>query len=97
MGEIIVKPMVTERLTEEAERFNRYGFIVDKNANKIQIRESIEKMYSVSVTSVRTMNYMGKKNTRFTTAGMVKGKKPSYKKAIVTVAAGDSIDFYAGI
>jgi large subunit ribosomal protein L23 len=89
--------MVTERLTEEAERFNRYVFIVDRNANKIQIRESIEKMYSVSVTGVRTMNYMGKKNTRFTTGGMIKGSKSSYKKAIVTVAKGDSIDFYAGI
>ncbi|NNK80984.1 MAG: 50S ribosomal protein L23 [Flavobacteriales bacterium] len=97
MGDIIIKPMVTERLTEEAERFNRYGFIVDKDANKFQIRESIEKMYSVSVTGVRTMNYMGKKNTRFTTSGMIKGNKSSYKKAIVTVAEGDSIDFYAGI
>ena len=97
MGDIIIRPMVTERLTEEAERFNRYGFIVDRKANKIQIRESIEKMYSVSVTGVRTMNYMGKKNTSFTTSGMIKGNKSSYKKAIVTVADGDSIDFYAGI
>lgn len=89
--------MVTERLTEDAERFNRYGFIVDRGANKIQIRESIEKMYDVSVTGVRTMNYMGKSNVRHTASGMVKGKKASYKKAIVTVASGDSIDFYAGI
>ena len=97
MADIIIRPIVTERLTIEAERFNRYGFIVDQNANKIQIRESVEKMYSVSVTGVRTMNYMGKKNTRFTASGMIKGKKASYKKAIVTVADGDSIDFYAGI
>ena len=97
MADIIIKPIVTERLTEEAEKFNRYGFIVDREANKIQIRESVEKMYGVSVTGVRTMNYMGKKNTRYTTSGMISGKKASYKKAIVTVADGDSIDFYAGI
>ncbi len=97
MRDIIKRPMVTERLTEEAEKFNRYGFIVDRQANKIQIRESIEKMYNVSVTGVRTMNYMGKSNNRYTTSGMIKGNKASYKKAIVTVASGDSIDFYAGI
>lgn len=97
MKNVIVKPIVTERLTEEAERFNRYGFVVDKNANKIEIREAIEKMYNVSVASVRTMNYMGKKSVRMTTSGMLKGKKADYKKAIITVASGDIIDFYAGI
>lgn len=97
MADIIKKPIVTERLTEEAEKFNRYGFVVDKNANKVEIRKSIEKMYGVNVTSVRTMNYMGKKSQRFTTSGLLSGKKADYKKAIITVADGDSIDFYAGI
>ena len=97
MKNVIVRPIVTERLTEEAEKHNRYGFIVDPSANKIEIREAIEKMYNVSVAGVRTMNYMGKKNVRMTTSGMIKGKKASFKKAIITVAKGDSIDFYAGI
>lgn len=97
MKNVIVKPIVTERLTEEAEKFNRYGFVVAKSANKIEIREAVEKMYNVSVAGVRTMNYMGKKSNRFTTSGMIRGKKADYKKAIVTVSKGDSIDFYEGI
>jgi large subunit ribosomal protein L23 len=97
MSQIIIKPIVTERLTEEAEKLNRYGFVVDKNANKIQIREAVEQTYGVSVTGVRTMNYAGKTSMRYTNAGMIKGRKPAYKKAIVTVAEGDAIDFYAGI
>ena len=97
MKEIIIKPMVTERLTADAEKLNKYGFIVDKDANKIEIREAVEKLYGVSVTGIRTMNYMGKKSVKYTTSGVVKGSKPSFKKALVTVAKGDTIDFYAGI
>lgn len=94
---MILKPIVTERLTEEAEKLNRYGFMVNPDANKIEIRAAIEKMYSVSVSGVRTMNYAGKKSVRMTASGMIKGKKAAFKKAIVTVAKGDSIDFYEGI
>jgi len=97
MKEIIIKPMVTERLTADAEKLNKYGFVVAKDANKIEIREAVEKIYGVSVTGVRTMNYMGKKSVKHTASGVVKGSKPSYKKALVTVAKGDTIDFYAGI
>lgn len=97
MKNIIIKPMVTERLTADAEKLNKYGFIVKKDANKIEIREAVEKMYGVSVTGIRTMNYMGKKSVKFTTSGVLKGSKASYKKALVTVAKGEAIDFYAGI
>lgn len=94
---MIQKPLVTEKMTEIADKLNQYGFVVDKRANKLEIREAVQDMYGVVVTEVRTMNYMGKKSSRFTTAGVIKGQKNSFKKAIVSLAEGDSIDFYAGI
>jgi len=97
MNNVIVKPLVTEKMTDISEKLNQYGFVVNRNANKIQIREAIQEMYNVVVTDVRTMNYMGKKSSRFTTAGMIRGQKASFKKAIVSLAKGDEIDFYEGI
>lgn len=94
---IIVKPLVTEKMTEVQDKLNQYGFVVNPRANKIQIREAIQDMYGVVVTEVRTMNYMGKKSVRMTTGGMVRGQKAAFKKAIVSLAEGDSIDFYEGI
>lgn len=75
----------------------KYGFIVDTNANKVEIKKAVEKQYGVNVTSVNTMKVMGKFKTRYTKAGVLAGRKPNYKKAIVTLAAGEVIDFYSNV
>ena len=94
---IIIKPIVTEKLTDQGEKLNRYGFVVDRAANKLQIKETIEKMYGVSVADVNTVNYHGKKKSRYTKAGLLRGRANHYKKAYVTLAGDDKIDFYANI
>ncbi len=94
---IIIKPIVTEKMTELGEKLNRYGFVVDKRANKLQIKGAVEEMYSVTVTSVNTMVYGGKTKSRYTKSGVITGRTNSYKKAIVTLADGDNIDFYSNI
>jgi large subunit ribosomal protein L23 len=95
--EILIKPIVTEKMTSLGEDLNRYGFVVHKNANKIQIKQAVEKMYGVAVESVNTMQYGGKTKSRYTKSGIITGKTKSYKKAIVTLAEGDMIDFYSNI
>jgi len=94
---IIIKPIVTEKMTIQGEKLNRYGFIVDREANKLEIKAAVEQMYNVTVAEVNTMNYHGKRKSRYTKAGMLKGRTNHYKKAIVTVAGEDKIDFYANI
>ena len=94
----IVKPLVTEKMTNITEkRPNRYGFIVRPEANKLQIKAEIEGLYNVTVTDVNTMNYAGKRSSRYTKAGLIRGQKNAFKKAIVTVKEGDVIDFYSNI
>ena len=95
--DILIKPIVTEKMTKQGEDLNRFGFIVNKDANKIQIREAVENMYNVVVVSVNTIRYGGKRKTRFTKAGVLAGKTKSFKKAIITLAEGDTIDFYSNI
>jgi len=95
--EILIKPIVTEKMTGLGTDLNRYGFVVHKNANKIQIKQAVEKMYGVSVESVNTMRYGGKAKSRFTKSGIITGKTKSFKKAIVTLAEGEMIDFYSNI
>ena len=94
---IIVKPVITEKMTAQGEKHNRYGFVVAKTANKVEIKSAVEKLYGVSVESVNTQNYIGKVKTRNTTKGMAIGRVNKHKKAIVTLKAGETIDFYAGI
>lgn len=94
---IIKRPIITERLTDEAETLNRYGFVVSPSASKVEIKKEIESLYDVTVRSVNTMNYLGKPKTRYTKTAIQKGKTSDYKKAIVTLADGDVIDFYSGI
>lgn len=91
------KPVITEKMTSLTEELNRYGFVVDHNANKLQIKSAIEDMYGVSVDKVNTMNYKGKHKTRYTKTGWVEGRTNKFKKAIVTLTEGDSIDFYSNI
>ena len=91
---ILIKPIITEKATNDSELFNRYSFVVDKSANKIEIKKAVETAYGVSITSVKTLNYPVQKNTKFTKKGLVTGKKGAYKKAIIQLAEGESIDFY---
>ena len=94
---IIIKPIITEKITKDGELFNRFGFIVAKKANKVEIKKAVEKAYGVSFLDVNTMIYRADRTTKFTKSGMITGKTSSYKKAIVTLKEGDSIDFYTNI
>jgi large subunit ribosomal protein L23 len=94
---IIKKPVITEKMTAISEKLNKYAFIVDKNANKIQIKKAVEQLYDVKVEAVNTMNYDGKRKSRYTKAGIVTGRRPAFKKAVVTLKEGDTIDFFSNI
>jgi large subunit ribosomal protein L23 len=93
---VLKKPLVTEKASALNEK-GVYGFVVDRNANKIEIKNAVEKMYGVSVENVRTMNYQGKAKSRYTKSKVITGRTPSFKKAFVKVAEGEVIDFYGGI
>lgn len=84
-------------MTRVAEKFNRVGFIVSTSANKIEIRKAVEDMYGVKVVRVNTLNHPGKNKSRYTKAGLIEGRTSAYKKAIVTLAQGETIDFYSNI
>ncbi len=91
--EVVIRPVVTERTTELGEEQNAYTFVVTKDANKIEIRHAIERLFSVKVASVNTLNYRGK----WRRVGRSLGRRPGYKKAIVKLAEGERIDVYEGI
>ncbi len=99
MENIIIKPIITEKATKASERKNnpQFGFIVKPEANKLEIKAEIQKMYNVSVTGVTTMNYIGKKSVRYTKKGFSKGKKNYFKKVFVTLKEGESINFFDNI
>lgn len=92
-----IRPIVTEKANAIAEQTGRYSFRVSHGADKAQIKAMIEDLYGVKVVSINTMNYDGKKKQRWTKAGLLRGKMPAFKKAIVTLAEGQSIDFYSNI
>jgi len=91
---ILIKPIITEKATNDSEVNNRYAFVVNKKANKLEIRGAVEAAYGVAIKSVKTMNYPIQRNTKFTKKGLVTGIKSGYKKAIVQLAEGETIDFY---
>lgn len=93
---VLKKPLITEKVSKLNES-GKYGFIVDMDANKVQIKNEVEKMYGVTVESVNTMRYQGKQKSRYTKSKVVTGRTAGFKKAIVTVADGEVIDFYSGI
>ena len=95
--DILIRPLVTEKMTILGDKLNRYGFIVDRSANKLQIKAAVEEMYGVKVSEVNTINYHGKRKSRFTKAGLLSGRTNHFKKAIVTLAGEDKIDFYSNI
>lgn len=95
---IIIKPILTEKQTAISEKFpNRYGFRVAPDANKVEIKKAIEELYGVTVESVNTMNYSGKRKSRYTKAGVISGRTSAFKKAIITLKDGDNIDFFSNI
>lgn len=94
---IIIRPLVTEKMTAISEKTNRYGFIVDRRADKQQIKEAIEKLYGVKVESVNTLIQRGKNTTRYTKAGFIRGSKSSFKKAYVQLKGDATIDIFSGI
>lgn len=94
---VIVKPVITEKMTDKGESLNQFGFIVDPRANKLQIKTEVEDLYGVQVLSVNTMNYSGKSKSRNTKTGVISGKTRAFKKAIVTLAEGETIDFFSNI
>jgi len=97
LAEVLIKPILTEKVNAQQEKLKRYAFKVSRKANKLEIKRAVEDFYGVSVVDVNTLVVPGKNKTRFTKAGYVKGVKPAYKKALVTLAEGDTIDLYANI
>ncbi|MBQ8099561.1 MAG: 50S ribosomal protein L23 [Bacteroidaceae bacterium] len=94
----IIKPLITEKANAQTEKFgNVFGFVVRPEANKLQIKTEVEARYNVNVKSVNTMRYAGKNKTRYTKRGLIKGRTNAFKKAIVTLKEGDTIDFYSNI
>ena len=93
----IIKPLVTEKMTNITEKQNRFGFIVRPEANKIELKKEIEALYNVTVTDINTCVYGGKNKSRYTKAGLIKGRTNRFKKAIVTLKEGETIDFYSNI
>jgi len=94
---ILIKPIITEKATNDAELNSKYGFVVNPKANKVEIKKAVEATYGVSVVKVRTMNVRPDRRVRYTKTGIQTGKTNAYKKAIVQVAEGDTIDFYNNI
>jgi len=95
--EVLIKPLVTEKMTGQGEKLNRFGFVVNKDATKLEIKNAVESMYNVKVAAVNTMSYSGKRKSRYTKAGLIQGSTNAYKKALITLVEGDTIDFYSNI
>lgn len=95
--EFYIKPIVTEKATALTDKQNRYTFRVSPDANKFQIKDLVEKTYGVNVVKVNTMIVRGKNKSRYTKTGLLRGKTSAYKKAVITVADGQTIDFYSNI
>jgi large subunit ribosomal protein L23 len=95
--DILIKPLVTEKMTAQSEKLNRFGFIVNRRAKRAEIKIAIEQLYGVRVEAVNTMIYGPKTKNRYTKSGVQKGKTNAYKKAIITLATGETIDFYSNI
>lgn len=95
LSQVLVRPVITEKVNGQMEKNNRYTFVVDKRSNKLEIKEAVEDFYNVKVANVNTIVVPAKSKSRFTKAGYVQGRKPSYKKAVVTLLAGETIDLFS--
>ena len=94
---ILIKPIITEKATLGSELHNKYTFLVNPKANKVEIKKAVQTAYNVSVEKVRTLNTGPERKMRYTKTGIQKGKTNATKKAIVQVAEGDTIDFYSNL
>ena len=94
---VIKKPIITEKMTAISEKYNRYGFVVDRRADKLQIKKAVEDLYHVEVERVNTLIQRGKDSSRYTKSGLIRGRKNSFKKAIVQLKDKYTIDFYSNI
>lgn len=93
--DVLVRPVITEKVNGQMEGSGRYTFEVDKRANKLEVKKAVEEFYGVKVNSVNTNVVPGKLKSRFTKAGLLQGQKGSYKKATVTLVEGDTIDLFS--
>jgi len=96
-SDVLIKPVLSEKVNRLSEKYNRYTFLVDRKANKLEIKKAVEEFYGITVEDVNTINVPSKVKQRNTKAGLLTGRKPAKKKAIVTVAEGDTIDLYGNI
>ena len=96
-SEVLIKPILTEKANGQQESLRRYAFRVARKANKLEIKKAVEAMYGVTIVDVNTIVVPGKNKTRYTKKGFVQGQKPAFKKALVTVAEGETIDLYTTI
>ncbi len=97
LSDVLIKPILSEKANAQQEKLRRYAFRVSKKANKLEIKKAIESFYGVTVVQVNTVVSPGKNKSRFTKAGVISGRKPSFKKAYITVGEGESIDLYSSI
>ena len=97
LSEVLIKPIITEKANSQQETLRRYAFKVSKKANKLEIKKAVEEFYGITVVSVNTTTVPAKQRQRNTKSGLLKGHKSGYKKAMVTVAVGETIDLYANI
>lgn len=97
LSEVLVKPILTEKANAQQEKLRRFAFKVNRKANKLEIKKAVEEFYGVSVVDVNTSVVPAKARTKFTKGGYVQGRKPAYKKALITVAEGETIDLYGNI
>ncbi len=96
-SDVLIKPVLSEKVNRQTEKYNRYTFIVDRKANKLEIKTAVELFYGIQVENVNTIVVPSKVKQRNTKAGLLTGRKPAKKKAVVTLAEGDSIDLYSNI
>ena len=94
---VLIKPIITEKAEQLSEARNQYSFVVDRKSNKIEIKKAVEALYNVSVSSVNTLIMPGKTKSRNTKSRVIKGRISGYKKAVVTLATGEEIDFFGDI
>jgi large subunit ribosomal protein L23 len=97
LSDVLIKPILSEKANKQSEKFNRYAFVVDRKANKLEIKKAVELFYGVQVEEVNTMVVPSKLKSKYTKAGYIVGRKPAKKKAMVTVVAGETIDLYSAV
>ncbi len=97
LSDVLIKPILSEKANKQSEKFNRYAFVVDRKANKLEIKKAVELFYGVQVEEVNTMVVPSKLKSKYTKAGYIVGRKPAKKKAMVTIVAGETIDLYSAV